>query len=158
MASASRRRAEEQYSWQVVIRRHEALWSELAAQARAAPGSSGDGGRYSVPDYGRFFGHFASRQLDDGTALQLTAHGRDVIRGQDALRLQYVERWRHLEPALLERVLKGLALADEKGTLLTVERILAVMTRSDASPGARDVVLRHVLFLLKYGLAREAVD
>jgi D-inositol-3-phosphate glycosyltransferase len=156
MATASRRRAEDRYAWPVVIRSHEALWSALAEEARRAPEPSEDGGRYATPDYGGFFGHFASTRLDDAAALRLTAHGRDVASGRAELPSFYIEHWQHLDPALLQRVLAGLVRADEQGATLTLGRILAVMTAKNAEPRARDVVLRHVLFLLKYGVAEQA--
>jgi glycosyltransferase involved in cell wall biosynthesis len=155
MASRSRRRAEERYSWPVVVRSYEALWSELAEQARHAPEPARDASRYAAPDYGRFFRHFASHQFDEGTTLRLTERGREVVRQRAGVPRDYIDVWQHLDPALLDRVLAGLSLADEKGSALTVGRILSVMTRSDATAIARDVILRHVLFLMKYGLARE---
>jgi hypothetical protein len=156
MATASRLRAEEHYSWPVVIRSYEALWSDLADQAAGTPATGEDGGRYASPRYGPLFGHFASRRLEEGTALRLTAHGRDVASGRAHLPSFYIEGWEHLDPAILERVLTGLLRADERGTPLTIDRILGVMTAKTAQPGARDRIVRHVLFLVKYGVAEEA--
>jgi D-inositol-3-phosphate glycosyltransferase len=160
MATASRRRAEEHYSWPVVIRSYEALWSDLSEQVGNTPGAprTGEyGGRYANPQYGPLFGHFASRRVQETTALRLTAHGRALAGGRAHLPSFYIECWEHLDPAILERLLVGLLHADEHGTTLTVDRILGVMTARSAEPGVRDRIVRHLLFLLKYGVAEEAV-
>jgi D-inositol-3-phosphate glycosyltransferase len=154
MGARSRQRAEELYSWPVVVARYEAIWEELAKEARRSPEPQRDPARYASPDYGRAFGHFATRQLGEETRLQLTALGRDLLNGAGTIPATYVQRWRHLDVDVLKRVLVGLVRADEKGEPLRIGRILAVLG-AKAEPSARSAVLRHVLFLMKYGFAEE---
>lgn len=156
MAARSRRRAEQRYSWPALIKRYEALWSELAGEARRAPEPQRDGLRYAAPDYGGCFGHYASRQLDDGAALRLAPLGRELVRGGASFPGHYAEQWRYLDLALIKRVLAGLEHAEAKGQHLTLGRIIAVLTKGAGGPAARDVVLRHTLFLMKYGFVEES--
>ena len=156
MGAQSRRRAEEHYSWPVVVARYEAMWDSLAEEARRSPEPQRDSARYASPDYGRAFGHFATRQLGEETRLQLTAWGRELTNGAGTLPATYLQRWRHLDVELLKRVLVGLVRAEEKGEPLRIGRILAVLG-AKADPVSRSIVLRHVLFLMKYGFAEEVL-
>ncbi|WP_437759064.1 glycosyltransferase family 4 protein [Sorangium sp. So ce1389] len=158
MARRSRRRAEELYAWPAVIARYEALWSELADDARRAPEPQRSGTSYATPDYGRCFGHYASRALDEGALLRLSPLGRELVRGVVSLPTHYAAEWKHLEIGLLKRVLQGLARADATGEPLSLGKIMAVLTRGTSAPAARDVVARHALFLMKYGFAEEAAE
>jgi D-inositol-3-phosphate glycosyltransferase len=155
MATRSRRRAVEHYSWPALIGRYEALWSELAGEAQRAPEPQRDGLRYAAPDYGSCFGHFASRQLDDGAVLRLSPLGRELIRGSASFPGHYTEQWQYLDTAVIKRVLAGLEHAEARGAQLTLGRIIAVMTKGAGGPAARDVVLRHTLFLMKYGFVEQ---
>ncbi|WP_437878203.1 glycosyltransferase family 4 protein [Sorangium sp. So ce513] len=155
MARRSRRRAEELYAWPPVIARYEALWSELADEARRAPEPQRRGTSYATPDYGGCFGHYASRALDEGALLALSPLGRELVRGAASLPGHYAAAWQHLELGLLKRVLQGLARADATGAPLSLGRILSVLTKGATEPGARDAVTRHVLFLMKYGFVEE---
>jgi glycosyltransferase involved in cell wall biosynthesis len=150
MATASRRRAEERFGWPVVVRRLEALWRELAAEAaRAAPRPPPPS--HAAPDYARAFAHYATRLLGDTDALRLTEAGRALARGERPLPSHHNERWGHLDLDLISRVLAGLARSAERGEALAVGRVVAVIERS--SPGSRGAVLRHLLWLVKYDLA-----
>ncbi len=151
MACASRRRAEQEYSWSTVIGRYESLWSELSAEARRRPGPHRSEAAYAAPDYRRCFEHFASRQLGSEAELSLTALGEDLVRGSASIPTHYNEEWQYLDMTVIKRIVAGLVRTGERGEPLTLGRILAVMSRDTADPLARAFILRHVLFLMKYG-------
>ncbi|MGK3964513.1 hypothetical protein WMF38_10095 [Sorangium sp. So ce118] len=58
MARRSRRRAEELHARPAVIARYEALWSELAEDARRALEPQRSGTSCATPDHGRCSGHW----------------------------------------------------------------------------------------------------
>ncbi|WP_437681052.1 glycosyltransferase family 4 protein [Sorangium sp. So ce131] len=155
MGRRSRRRAEELYAWPAVIARYEALWSELAEEARRAPEPQRSGTSYATLDYGGCFGHYASRTLDESALLRLSPRGRELVRGAATLPGHYAAEWQYLELGLLKRVLQGFVRADATGAPLSLGRILAVLTKGTGEPAARDVVARHVLFLMKYDFVEE---
>lgn len=158
MAKQSRARAEELYAWPKVVARHEALWSELSAEAKRNPAPARFGASYARPDYGRAFGHFATRLLGDETELKLTALGRALCRGETSLPAHYIDQWQYLDVNILKRIIGGLMRSDEKGESLGIGRIVAVMSKKSADPTARDLLVRHIMFLVKYGYAEPSAS
>jgi len=149
MATASRQRAVDNYSWRVVIEKHEQLWTELAAQAGQAP-QTATGPRYDDPDYGGVFAGHPSAVLPQETEIMLTALGRRLVTGEVGFPFYYNEDWRYLDVELIKRVLTGVVKMDAKGQTLSIGRIIAVLTKNAANTDAAAVVFRHVLWLLKY--------
>ncbi len=155
MAAQSRRRALEKYAWPVVIRSYETLWAELSAQAKRAPEPAADGGRYAVPDYGGFFRAYATREIGGETTLRLTDRGRRAGTRLGGLPGHYVDRWRHLDRGTLECIMRTLGRGEGKEAGLSVGRILERVRRSADAAAGDSALLRHVLFLVKYGWAEE---
>lgn len=155
MSIASRERATTQYAWPILLRKHENLWRELAEEARRSPEKQRDTAAYALPDYGASFGHFASHTLTGVEAVRLSALGQDLVAGKTALPTHTLEHWNHLESQMLQRLLGGLVHAQGKGTSLTLQRMVEVISKGDAS--ARPTVLRHVLFLMKYGFVETQI-
>jgi hypothetical protein len=150
MAAASRERAEREYAWPRVVERYESLWAEAAAAP--APEAMDAAPSFEVPDYHRFFGHYASRSLAPEAELQLTERGRGLIAGA-GLPTHYNAAWGYLDLSLVQRILAGLEKSRLAGKPLGTGRILAVLA-GDARV-ARAGVRRHLLWLLKYGYVRE---
>ena len=147
MSRAPRERAVEHYSWAGVITRYEALWSELAAGAKevsARPRS------YALPNYGRFFAGFPTRHLSESCAIRLTDRGRALLH-EPEFPCHYNAQFRYLDLSILKRIIAGLVRFDAKDEALDVGRVVAVLTRKDPRPHADDIVLRHLMWLLKYG-------
>ena len=155
MAAQSRRRALEKYAWPVVIHSYEALWAELSAEAKRAPGPVAGGGRYAMPDYGGFFRAYASREIGSQTALRLTAQGRRAAGQRGGLPSHYIDRWRHLHRGILERIMGALGREEVKGMALSVGQILTQVRGTGEAAAGDSALMRHVLFLVKYGLAEE---
>lgn len=160
MSERSRERAVRLYGWPAIVARYEALWSELADDARASTHQPERALDYVRPPYARAFAHYPSRMLDDASALRLTDRGRALLSGAAArlsgsapdgaeLPLHYNRDWHYLDVALLQRVLRGIVALDQQGEPMSLGRLAAVITKS--TPGARDAALRCALWLLKYG-------
>lgn len=139
MGAASRRRAVRHYAWRAVLAHYDALWEELGREARRAPLSRHTG--YPAPEQFEVFRGYPSRLLAPNAPLSLTPLGRAALAGTHPVAAYYAGSGIAL--AVLERLLTHL----HRGT-----RTVAQLTgRSDAEPR-----LRHLLWLLKYGLVTEA--
>jgi D-inositol-3-phosphate glycosyltransferase len=149
MSIASRERAAANFSWQVVLERQENLWSELAEEARRSPETQYDFARYALPEYGASFGHFASETLGPEVVVRLSALGQALAMGQATLPMHYSDQWKYLEGQLLQRIMGGLVHAHGKGAGLSLQRMVEVIGKGN--PALRPTVLRHALFLMKYG-------
>lgn len=147
MADNSRRRASEEYAAARVIRLHEELWDELVETAGRLPFEPGGARRFDTPDFVRMFGHYGTRVLEDSAAVTITEAGRRVADGEEPLPLYTT--FGVLSDALLLQLLHALASAGGADSIAG----LAGRAGAGATPppaGAR----RHVLWLVKYGLAR----
>ncbi len=153
MGKRSRERAVELYSWPKVVARHEALWAELSEEASLNPAPQRDGARYARPDYGRAFAHFATKILDDDTQLRLTPLGRSLCRGEVSMPTHYIEQWQYLDLNVVKRIVGGLIRSDETGERLSLGRIVAVMSKKSGDALVHDFIVRHAMFLVKYGYA-----
>lgn len=148
MGEASRRRAQQVFSWKGVIQRYEELWRELADMARAAPSRPA-----VLPErvHG-IVGHYAAEQLEDSTRLRLTAAGERLL-----TRGEFIPLFGQPPPVAPEHIVALLeaqrARAGTPSTLATLEQD----TRASWGPG-RTHFLRHVLWLLKLGLLEVVRD
>jgi hypothetical protein len=108
-----------------------------------------------MPDYGGFFRAYATRGIGRGTTLRLTVEGRRAVGRRGGLPDHYVDRWRHLDRGILDRIMGALGREKGKGATLSIGRILAEVRRSDDAVADDGALFRHVLFLLKQGWAEE---
>jgi glycosyltransferase involved in cell wall biosynthesis len=82
MGAAGRDRVRKLFHWPEVIRRYTALWDELWREpAEAKP--LRDLPHPLAPEYGRIFGHYPSRTLDDGVKLVIGRTGEAFYRNRD---------------------------------------------------------------------------
>lgn len=68
-----------------------------------------------------------------------------------ALASRPLKQWQYLNVDIIKRVLNGAAQMDAKGQTLSIGRILSVITKNSQTRERRELVFRHVLWLLKYG-------
>ncbi|HUQ31183.1 MAG TPA: glycosyltransferase family 4 protein [Pyrinomonadaceae bacterium] len=147
MAENSRRRASEEYAAARIIRLHEELWDELVETASRLPFEPGAARRYDTPAFVKMFSHYGTLVLEDSTTVTITEAGRRVADGEEPLPLY--ESFGVLSGALLHQLLRALVSAGGADSIAG----LAGRVVEETSPppeGAR----RHVLWLVKYGLAR----
>jgi len=143
MGEASRLRAARMFSWKDVIRRYEDLWQELGELARVSPLAPG---RLLPEGAHGLVGHNAAEQLAPTTRLKLTAAGERLLTKGEFVPL-------HGQPPAVEPegivTLLGALGARGGGAcpLETLEQDTHVTWGS-----GRTRFLRHVLWLLKFGL------
>jgi glycosyltransferase involved in cell wall biosynthesis len=143
MGEASRRRALEAFSWKDIIRRYEELWQELVEMARAA--SSGPSQTVVDRIHG-YVGHYAAEQLEPTTLLKLTAAGERL-----SARAEFIPLYGQPPVVDMELVVKLLGAVKARAGGLSTLAELEEDTRTSWGAG-RTQLLRHVLWLLKFGL------
>lgn len=150
MGSKGRETVLQRFTWRGVVRQYEELWTESAALAVASQRSTQQVHGVSSYPYFHVFRHFSAKILDDNTLVAITSSGlryrngefRPTVLEQDRMGLK---AWLH--PALLSR-------------LHSTPRVLGEFLE-EATNGlgeSRDVLLQHLLRLVKYGLARVSQD
>jgi D-inositol-3-phosphate glycosyltransferase len=144
---ASRQRAVQHYSWEAVISRYEALWRELDEIRRAGPGTPAVPGlAWLSASYDRIFGHYPSELLHDSSTITATADAAETLAGERLLPL-YEDR-AGVTVENLSSILSVLADQDHGITLREIMR----REQQRGVPGP--VAARHLLWLMKQGLAR----
>jgi D-inositol-3-phosphate glycosyltransferase len=146
MSTASRKRAVELYSWPAVMKQYAALFDSLMAMAaewnRAAAPVPGVAPPYFVPDYFETYRGYASRVLDEDTPVKLARPF--LSRSHFSSELPYAPL-QELETAQLRAVARSLAAG-----VKPLSEVIADV-RKNFSGSTNDSVLRHVMWLLKYG-------
>lgn len=157
MSRASRARAESRYSWAAVVLQLERLWTGLAVDAarkRSAHLRRAPDRDYATLRFAHVFAGHPTELLDDRSAFRLTDRGRGLLGDDASLPLHYNLQFRYLDLELLQRMLVGFARSEATGEALAVARIVSVLNGNDPSPFRRSGILRHLLWLLKYGYLR----
>jgi D-inositol-3-phosphate glycosyltransferase len=146
LGANGRARVLQQFSWQSVVGQYEDMWNDsLGVAARAAASLNSP---YGVNAYRYFdtFQHYASRVIDGHTTCGITASGltcADAGRLPPPLEHDRIDLRRSIVLALLARLRQRHQMA--------VEDLLTETSADLAMPS--EVVSRHLLRLLKYGLA-----
>jgi glycosyltransferase involved in cell wall biosynthesis len=148
LAAAARERAQGVFDWRQVVRRYQALWSELARERRAgtqAPTQRRSAVNPWLMDPFRMFQNYASAPIADGHRLSLAPDAGHRLRAM-------------LRSGLAAHCAETLPNQDEFAAMVdaigrdrapTAQTALAAMPRE-----RRDAAWRGVLWLVKYGIAR----
>jgi len=146
MGEASRARAVEHYEWSHIVSRYDALWLELGAIARTTAHGRRRGGQYLISRYVDTFRGNATRMITKDSRIVLSERGHRVVEGEEGLP-QYFTRGFTLDYGLIEDALVSLG---RRGK--SIGQIAAsIASERSVHP---DRVVRHVVWLLKYDLAR----
>lgn len=151
MGEASRARALERYSWPAVVARYDALWSELGTTAKAAPAPKRGNGSYIESRYVATFRGNATHMIDTSARLVLSERGQRVVAGEEGFPQYFVDHGFTLDYDLIE---DALVLLSHRGK--SIAQIVARVMRGRTIH--HDLAVRHVVWLLKYGLARLLPD
>jgi glycosyltransferase involved in cell wall biosynthesis len=154
MGRNARQSVVDHFTWKRTVAGYERLWTELALVARRLKlRTSRHHSRmnYLYPPLTDLFSHYASSLISDGDRLQLTPAGRWVHAGKEALPTFHALA-EILQTDLLCDALELLGRPRQPDSLGRAARALARMRRVPV-----DDARRHVLWLMKYGLA-EMVD
>jgi D-inositol-3-phosphate glycosyltransferase len=152
MSAASRQRAVQVFGWPSVIRRYEALWSELAAIARRTPlPPLADRNRsYMEPRYTRAFAPYATRMLTGSAVVRIARAGEEVLADRGSLPMAYgALDLLAFDPFVQRQALTLLAGAGPAG--MTIDGLVAALDPGATGPTGR--LRRHVMRLAKHGLA-----
>jgi hypothetical protein len=162
MAIKSRERAMKLFALESIVKRYEALWLELAEMAgreTLRPSTA----RYDRPFYYDFFGHYASLLLPDDTPLRITGLGAEAARGGSPLTNHLESSAGVLTESLLGELLGRLQHSDSRGEVAAStapfpsgrRQYLGDLVETVSTTGKYhpDYVRRHILWLIKYGLA-----
>jgi hypothetical protein len=137
------------------------LWTELAADAAREPPVNPRprlDRDYATLRFSHVFAGHPTELLDDGTPFRLTDRGRGLFSDDASLPTHYNLQFRYLDLELLQRLLVAFARSEDAGETLTVARVIRVLGGVDPSSSRRSRILRHVLWLLKYGYLRKSSE
>lgn len=149
MAENSRRRAIEQFSWQVVVQAHVQLWEhlgEMAARDASVPRPTS----LIRPQYDACYGHYSTAALSAETLVSTTP-GSDRDRAGNVVRPMAAIRG-YIDESVLLSVKELLESATTRGARgLTVVEICAALKAHDSEAASR--IRRHIMWMAKQGLA-----
>jgi len=147
LGRASRARAVEHYDWAAIVARYDDLWEELGSMARRAARERRRPLHYLVSRYVHTNRGNATRMIDTKARIVLSARGQRVVDGEEGLP-EYFKRGRYqLDYDLIEDAL--VSLGSRGQTIEKIARAIAAERRVH-----HDKAVRHVVWLLKYDLAR----
>jgi glycosyltransferase involved in cell wall biosynthesis len=151
MAAASRARAIANYSWPVIVRRYEELWSELTAIAKVTPKAPPSANLFGNQDVLRRFGSYYSKFIGGDALLQITPEGRELLSGAARVPLHY-----DMEQLLFDIDSCMARLRNLGDRAMTFDELANHSQGSPAHQGpfAGARCKREVLWLLKHGFAR----
>jgi hypothetical protein len=150
MGRRGRARVKTLYDWSVIIPQWEALWGELTVVAKCIERQVSDRLDYLQPNYFQHFSHYASRIIDDGTPVQLTSRGKEVLAGKAPL---FLHPWAQgfLHPQFLKACLSVLKPTRWLKEGIPVGDVLRLVCKTHRL--SRDRAMMHLMWLAKYDLA-----
>jgi D-inositol-3-phosphate glycosyltransferase len=167
MGRNSRERALALYDWPVIVMQYEALWDELARYAKGHAFRQDYNLSYIRPAYVKCFGHYASHLLGDETQLRATHEGQrralSMARGLIPTR-HIAKEYGLLDEDLLRRILLAVSQnlthagagsqgdVPPRGCGFVTLRNLIEQDLAGLGHDGRPSLLRHILWLIKYGL------
>jgi hypothetical protein len=149
MGQRARARAEELYSWPVVIAQWEALWTELVAISRTIQRKEPHRLEYLTPNYFQHFSHFASRIIDDDVPVKLTPRGKEALAEGAPLPIDPGAQG-FLVPDILLTLLAALKPAGWIGAGLLMGDLVRLLRQSRGL--SQPAILMHLMWLAKYDL------
>jgi glycosyltransferase involved in cell wall biosynthesis len=140
MGAAGRARVRRLFHWPVVIGRYAALWDELWREP-AEPGPLRDLIHPLAPEYGRVFGHYPTRTLDDTVKLTMGRTGGAFYRNRD-----FPNLYAGLKDAIDPETVRRLAFFARN----PVDSATLIRKASDVAPHLNVTQIKnHILWALK---------
>lgn len=147
MGAAGRARIEKRFAWPVVIEQYLALWDELWREPAEA-GPLRDVPHPLAPEYGRIFGHYPSRTLEDGTMLVIGRTGEAFYRNRD-----FPNLYAGLKDAIDLDTIRRLAFFARN----PVDGATLIRKVAEATPGRNVTQIKnHILWALKQDILQTA--
>lgn len=151
MAQASRRRAVAEYDWSVIVKRLKELWNDQEEQRRSTPNANREwrGRHYTDPEFFEYFRGYATTILTGNEVLTLTREYKRVTYEGEPLPYYFAKGW-GFDKALYLAIIRLLERAAERKSRKTISQVRdALVSRFEA-----ELILRHIMWLLKYGYLR----
>jgi D-inositol-3-phosphate glycosyltransferase len=161
MGHCSRVRALEMYSFESVAKKYDSLWAELAEISQLVQRRQTTGG-VDRPFYFEFFSHYATRTLQDEAVLRLSPSARAGASAR-RFRVNSVLAAGHIfDDSILQLIVETLkrgksgdrrdyaAWATEESPEIALGDLVGTLrTITEKGP---DVLRRHIMWLIKYGI------
>ena len=151
MAQASRKRAVAEYDWSAVVRCLKELWKDQEEQHQSAPDTPGQWRLrdYTDPKFFEYFKGYAAAILTGNEVLTLTREYQRVAYEGEPLPYYFAKSW-GFDKALFSAIVRVLERAAERKRRKTISQVRdALVGRFEAG-----LILRHVMWALKYGYLR----
>jgi D-inositol-3-phosphate glycosyltransferase len=151
MAQASRKRAVAKYDWSAVVRCLKELWKDQEEQRQSAPDTPSQWRLrdYTDPKFFEYFKGYAAAILTGNEVLTLTREYQRVAYEGEPLPYYFAKSW-GFNRALFLAIVRVLERAAERKSRKTISQVRdALVGRFEAG-----LILRHVMWLLKYGYLR----
>jgi hypothetical protein len=150
MSAASRARALEVFDWRVVLRSYEALWADLAEEARRLDPADVRAAPFFRAALSRRFAPFPTAMLDGSQEIRISDEGIRLLAGSDPFPAHSSQEQAVIDPATLLATLD--AVRRRRGTIDEVAARL-IQDQRERRPAA----LRALLWGIKHGLLECAV-
>jgi D-inositol-3-phosphate glycosyltransferase len=151
MAQASRKRAVAKYDWSAVVRCLKELWKDQEEQRQSAPDTPSQWRLrdYTDPKFFEYFKRYAAAILTGNEVLTLTREYQRVAYEGEPLPHYFAKSW-GFDRTLFLAIVRVLERAAERKSRKTISQVRdALVGRFEAG-----LILRHVMWLLKYGYLR----
>jgi D-inositol-3-phosphate glycosyltransferase len=151
MAQASRKRAVAEYDWPVIIGRLKELWTDQEKQCQSILNATKEWRtrHYTDPRFFDYFKGYAATILSGNEVLTLTREYERVAYGGEPLPYYFAKKW-GFNKTLFLAIIRLLERATERKSRKTISQVRdALVGRFEAG-----LILRHIMWLLKYGYLR----
>jgi D-inositol-3-phosphate glycosyltransferase len=151
MAQASRKRAVAEYDWSVVVRCLKELWKDQEEQRQSASDISRQSRLrgYTDPKFFEYFKGYATAILTGNEVLTLTREYQRVAYEGEPLPYYFAKSW-GFDKTLFLAIVRLLERAAERKSRKTISQVQDALARRFEA----GLILRHVMWLLKYGYLR----
>lgn len=153
MGNSARQRVEQTFAWPVIVKQYERLWDDCQKMIKGLDRTTlsrvGTSDIFN-PSYFSRFSHYASMLLRDDTLLAVTDIGIELMSQSDVLnRILCCDEMRYV---LCAPVFARLAHRMEQTTVVNLGELLSCTVETMPMPS--ELVLRHIMWLIKYGALR----
>jgi glycosyltransferase involved in cell wall biosynthesis len=154
MAQASRKRAASEYDWSVIVRRLKELWQDQEEQRQSISNATREWRvrHYTDPKFFEYFKGYAATILSGNEVLTLTHEYERVTYDGEPLPYYFAKSW-GFDKKLYLAIMRLMERAAERKRRKTISEVQdALVGRFEG-----ELILRHVMWLLKYGYLRLSV-
>ena len=153
LGNAARKRVEQQFAWPLVVKQYEHLWDDCRVaiqRMNQTELSQADASDVFNPSYFSRFSHYASKLLQDNSVLTVTDIGFELM--SESSILNTIVCCDEMRYVLCAPVFTQIARRMEQATMVNMGELLRCTV--EALPVPVELVVRHIMWLIKYGALR----